>query len=123
MTLSSTTIIGTAQVVATYNATTDTVWVEFIEPYPAGQVDVTSSPAQISVGGDSTTITAKVFAENSQLIQDNTLVLFSTSNGTLSNLSAQTVSGEAKTTLYAPNTTGIVTVHCDCGKRAGNGGK
>ena len=119
VTLSSTAGTGNARIIATYNANADTVYVEFIEPYPAGQVDVTSSPAQISVGGDSTTITAKVFAENGQLIQDNTLVLFSTSNGTLSNLTGQTVSGEAKATLYAPNTTGTVTVTATAGSAQG----
>lgn len=118
-TLSSTAFIGTATIIATYNQTRDTVYVEFIEPYPAGQVDVTSSLAQISAGADSAVITAKVFAENGQPIQDNTIVVFATNGGTLSNMTAQTAGGNATTKLYAPNNTGTITVTATAGTAVG----
>jgi adhesin/invasin len=114
-TLTSSSYVGQAIVRVTFNMIRDSVSVSFLAPSPAGHIDVTSSRAQITAGLDSAVVTANVFAENGLQIANNTMVVFSTTGGTLSNVSGRTVGGEVTTTLRAPNSTGEVTVTASTG--------
>jgi adhesin/invasin len=114
-TLVSTTETGPATVVAYYGSARDTAQVLFLEPVAASLVEVTSSRPQITAGSDSSIITARVFGTNGLPVVDNTLVSFSTTQGTLRNLTARTVSGVATSVLYASPATGVATVTATTG--------
>lgn len=101
-TLTSTSATGDAEIIARNGDRSDTVNVAFLEPMPAALIEVTSTLPSVTVGLDSTIITARVYDENYEPVVDNTNVLFTTTNGVLSNLTARTVSGVATTTLYPP---------------------
>jgi len=109
---------GTARVIATYGTARDSLDVAFVVPYPAASVVVNAIPQQITAGLDSATIRAIVYDAQEQPVVDNTLVIFSTDQGTLAFTQRRTVSGVAVTTLYAPPTTGVAHVAANVGAGA-----
>jgi hypothetical protein len=114
-TLVSTTEIGTAVITATHGSTRDSVHVTFLQPAAASSIVVSTIKPTLIAGSDSTSVTAYVRDANNLPIADNTVVLFSTSLGTLSNLTAHTVNGAATTTLHASLVTGSGTITASTG--------
>lgn len=116
-TLVSSTEAGEAVVIARSGASSDTLHIVFLTPTPASQVIVSSSQPQITAGTGSTDITARVFDLDNLPIADNTIVFFSTTRGTLTALTAQTMGGVASTTLLAPSTTGEAVISATTGNQ------
>lgn len=81
------------------------IWLE------TGYVTVKASPASMTADGKTESkIRAEVFDYNRNKIEDPVTVIFTTSGGTLSPASAETIKGEALTVLTAPTYSGTATV-------------
>ncbi|MCB1058643.1 MAG: Ig-like domain-containing protein [Calditrichaeota bacterium] len=119
-TLTSTDVIGTAMVIAQYNDNSDTVLVEFLQPYAASSVQVNTSLSTMTAGMDTSVISARVMDENGQTLRSNVLVTFSASSGSFSAQAVTTENGIATTQYRAPVTSGAVTITASTGTVTGN---
>ncbi len=118
-TLTSTEAIGRAMVVATYNGNSDTVYVEFLEPFEASAIHVNTSLSSLTAGIDSSVISARVIGEDGQTLRTNVMVTFAANAGSFTAQAVTTVNGVATTTYRAPVTAGPVTIVASTGTVTG----
>lgn len=121
-TLTSTDIVGRSMVIAQYNDNSDTVFVEFLQPFAASAIQVNTSLSTMTAGIDSSIISARVIGEDGQNLRSNVMVTFSANMGSFASQAVMTVNGVATTTFRAPVTTGNVTVTASTGTVTGNTG-
>lgn len=114
-TLVSTTEIGVATVTAAHGSALDSLHVSFLQPAAASSIVVSVGRPTLSAGADSTTVTAYVFDADNRPISDNTVVFFTTTLGTLQNLTVRTSGGVALTLLHASPVTGTAIVTATTG--------
>ncbi|MCL4306584.1 Ig-like domain-containing protein [bacterium] len=119
-TLTSTEAIGRAMVVARYNENSDTVYVDFLQPYAAQSIQVNTSLANLTAGVDSTVVSARVIGEDGQTLRSNVMVTFSANSGSFSAQAVTTQEGIATTVYRAPVTAGPVTIVASTGGVTGN---
>lgn len=119
-TLTSTEVVGRSMVIARYNDNSDTVFVEFLQPYAASSIQVNTSLSSMTAGLDSSVISARVIGEDGQNLRSNVIVTFSANMGSFASQAVTTVNGIATTTFRAPVTTGHVTITATTGTVTGN---
>jgi len=119
-TLTSTESVGRAMVIATYNDNSDTIFVEFLQPYAASAIDVNTSLSAMTAGSDTSVISARVIGEDGQTLRTNVVVTFSANAGSFSAQAVTTNEGVATTTYRAPVTSGPVTIVASTGTVTGN---
>jgi len=119
--LVSTTETGEATVVARHGAASDTARVAFISPAAASRIVLSASRLQLAAGIDSAVITARVYDLNDLPVVDNTVVFFTTSQGSLTAVTGHTIDGSASTILVASASTGVAHVSATTGGSVAGG--